>query len=287
MDRNIFDKIADGYENFHLKESNIQTKKGTIPVSPKLKLILGWSLFALCCVIGYIANVTVFGAKEISAEEKEAVLEEDIALDEEHKTIVPYEKDAYEDLNQFIELYLNATTACDNETLSDMVTNPQQFRNKTSLEKKAQYITKYSNITVYTKQGYDEGSYIAFIVTNLTITGVNSSPYDILTLYVINGARGYLINNGTLSPEALEYIQKVKGDEDIQKIYRAISEKNAELMEEDASLREFYDIITRENVETNAAADQMTTTETTQEQSSEASTETTTTEATTTEAAAE
>ena len=132
MDKNIFDKLADGYENFHLKESNIQTKKGTVSVSPKLKLILGWSLFALCCVIVYIVNTTLLVPREITAEEKEAVLEEDIALDEEHETIVPYEKDAIEELNQFVELYLNATTACDNKTLADMVTNPQQFRTSTS-----------------------------------------------------------------------------------------------------------------------------------------------------------
>ena len=54
-------------------------------------------------------------------------------------------------------------------------------------------------------------------MANLTIAGVNSSPYDIITLYIVNGERGYRIHNGTLSKDITEYIEKVKGDKDIQK----------------------------------------------------------------------
>ncbi|MDE5864322.1 MAG: hypothetical protein K2H34_08250, partial [Lachnospiraceae bacterium] len=127
--------------------------------------------------------------------------------------------------------------------------------------KNAEFITEYSNITVYTKVGLDEGSYVAFVVTNLTIAGVNSSPYDIITLYIVNGARGYLINNGALSEDAKSYIEKIKGDKDIQKIYRSVEKKNNELKEKDSSLREFYEIISRRNVKTDSAADLLTTEE--------------------------
>ncbi len=137
---------------------------------------------------------------------------------------------------------------------------------------------------MYTKEGLEEGSYIAFIVANLTIAGVNSSPYDIITLYIVNGERGYRIHNGTLSKDITEYIEKVKGDKDIQKVYKSVEKKNTELKEKDASLRDFYDIINRVNIETNAAADQLTTQENTQEATVEGtSAENTTTEGTTTE----
>lgn len=256
MKKNIFDRMSDSYDNFHLKDTEIQTQKGTITVSPKLKLILGWSIFVLCCVLGYVLiGASSSKGKDMTQEDKEAVLEEDVSLDEEHDTMVPYEKNADEELNAFIEEYFDAMVQCDNVALQDMVTDPSEYRTDALLKKKAEFITGYDNITVYTKVGLDEGSYIAFIVSNVSIVGVNSSPYDITMLYIINGARGYLINNGTLSLNTQEYIEKVKGDKDIQKIYRSVEEENNELKEKDQSLQEFFDIISRRDVEVDSAAE--------------------------------
>lgn len=260
MKKNIFDKMSDSYEKFHLRDTEIRKGNSTITIRPKLKLMLGWSLFILCCVLAYAVLGVPFGqGKTISEEEKKAVLDEKVDVDEEHDTIVPYEKDADEELNAFIESYFNAITTCDNLALQDMVTDSSEYNDVESLKKKAEYITGYTNITVYTKSGLDEGSFVAFVVANLTIAGVNSSPYDIITLYIVNGSRGYLVNNGTLSEDAQIYIEKIKGDKDIQKIYRSVEKKNNELKEKDASLREFYDIISRRNMETSSGAELLTT----------------------------
>lgn len=262
MKKNIFDDMSDSYDNFHLKSSEIRVGKAKISISPKLKLILGWSIFVLCCVFSYIILATPTSKnKKLTQEEKEAVLEEEVSLDEEHDTIVPYEKNADEELNTFIEEYFKAITDCDYVTLQDMVTDTSEYRTADLLKQKAEFITAYDNITVYTKVGLDEGSYIAFVVANISIAGVNSSPYDITTLYIVNGARGYLVNNGKLSLDTQEYIEKVKGDKDIQKIYRAVDKKNEELKEEDASLREFFEIISKRNIEVDSAADYLTTEE--------------------------
>ncbi len=256
MNKNIFDRMSDSYDNFHLKSTEITTEKGTISVSPRLKLILGWSIFVLLCVLGYVLIVNSSSSgKELTQEDKEAVLEKEVSLDEEHDTIVPYEKNADEELNAFIQEYFGAIVACDHVALQDMVTDASEFRSADLLRKKSEFITDYDNITVYTKVGLDEGSYIAFVVSNIKIAGVNSSPYDITTLYIINGARGYLIHNGTLSLDTQEYIEKVKGDKDIQKIYRSVEEENNELKEKDQSLQEFFDIISRRNVEVDSAAE--------------------------------
>lgn len=278
MKKNIFDKVSDSYEKFHLKESEIRMGNDIIYISPKLKLILGWSLFILCCVLAYIFVEMPFAKKNISKEDKKAVLDEKVDIDEEHDTMIPYEKDANKELNSFIKEYFKAVTGCDNETLQEMVTEPSEYNNNNNLKKKAEFITGYDNITVYTKEGMEEGSYVAFVVANLTITGVNSSPYDIMTLYIVNGARGYLIHNGKLSDKAQTYIEKIKGDEDIQKIYKSVEKKNTELKEKDSSLQEFYDIISRRNVKTNAATEQSS--ESTEEKAkNETSTEAVTTQA--------
>lgn len=257
MKKNLFDKMSDSYERFHLRESKIGNGADAVMVSAGLKLGLGWSFFVLCCVLAYIFVGLPFVNKSrtITQEDKEAVLKEDVKVDEEHDTIIPYEKDADEALNEFIETYFKAVTSCDYLRLQDMVTDSDEYRDDENLKKKAEFITSYDNITVYTKDGLDEGSYITFVVTNLTIAGVNSSPYDIVTLYIVNGERGFMINNGELSPDVKKYIEKVKGDADIQKVYKAVEEKNEELKEKDASLREFYEIISRRDIKTQSAAD--------------------------------
>jgi len=260
MKKNVFDRMSDVYDNFHLKSSEIPIGKRKIYISPVLKLIMGWSIFALCCVIGIILIDSPGSAQDgLTQEQKEAVLEEDVSLDEEHDTIVPYEKNKDKELNSFIETYYKAITDCDHIALQDMVTDPSEFRSDEILKQKAEYITSYDNITVYTKVGLDEGSYIAFVVSNVVIEGVNSSPYDIATLYILNGARGYLINNSILSLDTQEYIEKVKGDKDIQKIYRSVEKKNNELKEDDESLREFFDILSSGPVDVQSAADYITT----------------------------
>lgn len=228
----------------------------TIYISPKIKLILGWSIFLLCCVLTYIFIAMPSENKSISKEDKKAVLDEKLDVDKEHDTMIPYEKDANKELNTFIKRYFDATTGCDNEALQDMVTEPSEYNNNENLKKKAEFITGYDNITVYTKEGLEEGSYVVFVVANLTIAGVNSSPYDIMTLYIINGARGYLIHNGTLSDETKDYIEKIKGDEDIQKVYKSVEKKNTELKEKDSSLQEFYDIISGNKGQTDSVEPQ-------------------------------
>ena len=229
----------------------------SISVSPKLKLVLGWSVFLLCAVLAYVfvgfPFLNVGGAAKA---DKKDVLSQEVDTKNEHDTIVPYEKDADKELNAFIGDYFKAITSCDNEKLQDMVTDSSEYSNNESLKKKAEFITGYDNITVYTKEGLEEGSYVAFVVSNLTIAGVNSSPYDISTLYIVTGSQGFRIQNGTLPDEISKYIEKVKGDKDIQKIYKSVEKKNEALKEKDSSLQQFYEIISRRNVETNSVADQ-------------------------------
>ncbi len=291
MKKNIFDRMSDSYERFHLKESEIRMGNDSISVSPKLKLVLGWSVFLLCAVLAYVfvgfPFLNVGGATKV---DKKDVLSQKVDTKNEHDTIVPYEKDVDKELNAFIGDYFKAITSCDNEKLQDMVTDSSEYSNNESLKKKAEFITGYDNITVYTKEGLEEGSYVAFVVSNLTIAGVNSSPYDISTLYIVTGSQGFRIQNGTLPDEISKYIEKVKGDKDIQKIYKSVEKKNEALKEKDSSLQQFYEIISRRNVETNSVADQtseQTDDATTAAESTEpASTEAETTEAPATEATA-
>ena len=259
--KNIFDKMSDSYDNFHLKDTEKMMGNETFYFSPKMKLIFAWCIFLILCVVLYFVvglptsdrkkdkavsteSVEKDKQQEVTQEQvsKEAS-EETAKTDDGEETDVSYEKNTDEDLNAFIKLYFSAMADCDNNVLQDMVIDASQFKNADSLKKKAQYIKGYDNITVYTKEGPEEGNYVVFVLMNLTIAGVNSSPYDIMTLFVVDGSHGFLIDNSNLVDERKSYIEQVKGDSDIQEIYRFVESKNEELRKEDPTLQAFYDTI--------------------------------------------
>ena len=252
MKKNIFDKMSDSYDNFHLRESEINVGNETIYIHPKLKLALGWSVFILCCVLAYfLIGRPLIGEKKNTVQqsastkdtETSVTASDQVDVQEEHDTIVPYEKDTDRALNEFIAVYFMSITHCDNQKLQEMVTDPTPYLDDENLKKKAQFITGYNDITVYTKEGLEEGSYVAFVVANITIANVRSSPYDIMTLYIVNGDQGYRVDNGELSQETIDYINKVKGDQDIQEVYKLVESENAKLREQDQDLQAFYDKI--------------------------------------------
>lgn len=250
MDNKLLDKVSESYEKFHLEDSQIKKGDKSIVVSSKLKLILGWSVFLLCCILAYVF-VLYPSEKNMKHRKPETVVEEDVEINDEHKTTMPYEKDAYEDLNDFMERYYDAVVRCDNVMLQKMVMDPSVYSSDEALKKKAEFITDYSDLTVYTKESIEEGNFVVFVVSTVSISGVNSCLYDIQKFYVVNGERGYMINNGTLSQEVSDYIAKVTGDKDIQKIYQSVKEKNEKLQKKDPSIEEqFYDVIQKATSET-------------------------------------
>jgi hypothetical protein len=92
--------------------------------------------------------------------------------------------------------------------------------------------------------GYAENEYIVIELSNISITDVTSKPLDVMTLYVVMNEDGsYVIDNSDLSSEQLEYINDVKGKQDIQDIYIHVKENNDYLVEHDETFSAFYNKI--------------------------------------------
>ena len=79
---------------------------------------------------------------------------------------------------------------------------------------------------------------------------MNSALYDIQKFYVVNGERGYMINNGELSEEVTDFINTVTADKDIQKVYQSVKKENEKLEKSDVTIKEqFYDVINKDKSE--------------------------------------
>ena len=246
MKKSIFDRLVENFEDKYLKDTYLQRGRDRVIISSKLKLGLAWSVFVLVCIVFFLS---IRGNADSSKKDKVKNTNEKTST-EALKNTVPYEKDAYEDLNAFLERYFMSITDCDNETLQAMVIDPAEYEDDEVLKKKTEFIIGYSNLTVYTKTGNQENTFVTFVVSNLDIAGVTSKPYDIVTLYIVKEDDGtYKIHNEVLDGQTQSYIAQVKADKDIQKVYQMIHEKNEEMKKKDKSLQEFYEILSRGNKE--------------------------------------
>lgn len=75
------------------------------------------------------------------------------------------------------------------------------------------------------------------------ISDVESTPMDIKKFYVKFDGGGYKIFNGTFSNEELAYIEDIQAKQDIQNLYKSVLDNLNYCLENDPSLKAFYDMI--------------------------------------------
>lgn len=150
-----------------------------------------------------------------------------------------YETNANLDINALVSSYFSALAACDQASLKNSVTDPSEFDDMTNYQRKAELITGYRNIDCYTVKGYTEGATLVYVVFNPTMSGVNSSPKDIVYFYVVEQNGNYLIDNQELSPEVTDYIASVTEGKDIQELYQMVKEDEDRCLNEDPTYYEF------------------------------------------------
>lgn len=203
-----------------------------------LVVLLGWLVFILLALIFYFyfLDDLTFVKKEHKEE----------AGEEETVEKVMLKRDAYPEVNAVINIYFDAVTACDRDVLSSIVTNPDEFLDMTLLEKKADVITDYENITCYTLPGYFEEDKLVYVVSNLVFsetTGVASRPKDITVFYLKAKDGEYVIDNNINDQNIVAYIEKQSGTEDVQGLYREVKNDVEECIQKEQEFADFYNKI--------------------------------------------
>lgn len=151
-----------------------------------------------------------------------------------------YTVDEIPEINSLVEVYLKALANADQGTLQNCVTTPSQYDNMTTVEGRSKVITNYENITCYYVGGPEEGSYIVYVVMNITINGVNTKPLDIYKpLYIVNSGGKYLIDNSAQSQELQDFISQTSMEKDIQELYQTVKADQDSKAESDPTFAEF------------------------------------------------
>lgn len=145
-----------------------------------------------------------------------------------------------EKINQLIQTYLDATLACDKDTLEQVVTRIENV-DMAELEAKKKLVEEYQNVECYTMDGIKEGDYLVYVYSELKFTGVDTAAPGLMRLYVITeDDETVKIQLGLQSQEIQELIEKADESEEVKKIINTVNYKLEEAINNDSTLRDFY-----------------------------------------------
>ncbi len=213
--------------DFFMGENMTSLEKRKKELKKKKMLIMVWVIFIILAGAGIVLYATNY--KEIKK-----------AVNVQHNDKKIYETNSNLDINVLISTYLNALTDCDQKTLQTLVTNPSQFDNMTVYLSRAQNVIGYSHIDCYTLKGKAENEYLCYVIANVSLKDVKSTPKDIMVYYIIKKNDEYLIYND-MDNEVDKYIDEMTLYDDIQELYKIVKDDEDNCYNTDKTLREFYE----------------------------------------------
>ena len=201
-----------------------------------LFLVFAWLIFILLALVFYFYYFdkldfnAIFGKKETT----ETV---DMAKPS-------YETNADVAINSLVVEYYTALAICDQAKLKTLVTDPSQFDDMSPYQRTANKITNYANVNCYTLPGYTEDGTVCYVICNLTIADVQSSPLNISRMYIVKDASGnYKIDNSSPSPELDAFLDTQDANPDIQDLYKKVRDDIDRCVASDEKFAAFYNEI--------------------------------------------
>lgn len=151
------------------------------------------------------------------------------------------QENAYEAVNQIVNTYFAALASGDRNVVTQLKsdTNEEEL---IKIEKKSAYINAFENITVYTKLGNVENSYVAFVYYDINFKDLNTLAPGLTTLYICPAEDGTLhIYDGDLDEQTSERIKAVAAEADVADLFNRVEVAYTEAIESDGSLKTFMD----------------------------------------------
>lgn len=139
-----------------------------------------------------------------------------------------------------VQSYYTALGNKDMDTLNEIVESLDEKDKKKILDN--EYTESYNNISVYTKQGLEEGSYVTYVYFEGKVVDIETLVPSLSCLYLRTGEDGSLYIADQDSDEDIKnYIEQTKSDSDVKALIKDVSEKYAEAEANDPSLKELMD----------------------------------------------
>lgn len=156
-------------------------------------------------------------------------------------------KDAYPEVNLLITNYFNALADADIDTLKGLVDDIEYF-DTDSIKQKAEDIEGYSNISCYTFDGPENGSYMVYAYNEVKFKDIDTAASALDGFYVKKDAGGELKIVGAPLDDSIQAIinEDTKRD-DVQALLSDVNTRLAKELKSDEALKKLYDSMGENN----------------------------------------
>lgn len=207
-----------------VKKVNNQKKKSNI----RIDMIIA-AIVAVVLVIGVGAAVVYF-VKSTPTKEEKAVAEN------------PLQDEKYPEISDVVKNYLNAFLIEDNEKRAETIAQYVGNLYDINSVKQKTYVSGYSEIECYTKEGPYENTYVVYAYYQMGIKNIETTVPCIDTLYVVRDTKtGNVYIQNDSGEEIQNYINKVTKDTDVQQLLKDVEKEFQEAKASDSKLKEYFD----------------------------------------------
>ena len=177
--------------------------KKLLPIWNKYKkYVITLGLFAMVMVTLYFFTGEDYIAKRLEAINNRPVSGEAYVPDKE------FEIDAYEEVNELINMYFEAYVNADFETLT-MIAKPMSEMEQSYIDVMTQYYEEFRNIKCYTKHGLSKNSYIVSAYYEIKFLDIEDVAPSLVLFYVQTDEDGELYINNLYSDFNRRYRENV------------------------------------------------------------------------------
>ena len=203
------------------------------------KTVIIIAVFLVVIVASFSIITITDKSKEMAAiaEIEEAAAQEDVIVVPEEAL----EKDAYPEVNNLVKQYYQALVDGDMETINS-IKNYTDEEEELKIVKKSEFIEGYPNITVYTKKGPEEGSFVAYVQYDVKFVDIDKTAPGLNTLYICVDEEGkYYINANELDEKVVEYLKTISVQNDVVDLFNTVQVAYNDVKTEDEGLSAFLD----------------------------------------------
>lgn len=148
------------------------------------------------------------------------------------------EENAYPEVNALVERYYEASAAGDADALAEIYKGLDETEILKAVAT-SEYIDKIDNITVYTKPGPVEGSYVAYVYNEVKLYDYEGKVPGLETLYICTDESGNLYINGDIADAGeLDYIKQISVQADVIDLNNKVASSYNEMVSGDEALAE-------------------------------------------------
>lgn len=230
----------------------MNTSNNNIPdfIKAKLEAFKNWLFryskiimpIILVICVAVTVTIAINANKRKIAEEESTEATEDVDMSDMTVDIpeVPLVQDAVPGINELFNTYYEAVVEGDTDTMDGLIDHLDSMEILKAKET-SKYIESYPTVEVYTKNGLKEGTYIAYVYTEVKFNDYDKPLPGMRTYYVCTDEDGnfYLNEDGEEDENVLNYIREVNLQDDVIDLNNKVAAAYNDMVAEDETLADF------------------------------------------------